>query len=188
MGCARVRSAGPARVGESAARRTDSGDGGRALAYQAQDSQDRLTALRKIDKSGSIIAASNFADDEFFLRIDADWYHLDKAEAYISAGLPAAAMQELENVHKGDATLHQRYLYAYILEAEASIARGWIDLGIVHLENVLNFFSAATSRRHLNRVAHLYEQLSNNSHYRNSPDVARLGVLLLKVQHPELFR
>jgi tetratricopeptide (TPR) repeat protein len=162
-------------------------DGGRTQAYLAQDNQDRLRAINQIDQGGRIVSASGFQNHEDFLRIDEDWYYIDKAEAFIACGWPKAALNELENVQRGDAALHQRYLYTYILEGEANIARGWIEVGIAYLEDALQCLNETTSRRHLNHIARTYNQLSSDEKSCNSPDVARLGVRLLMVQHPELF-
>ncbi|QBD81682.1 hypothetical protein EPA93_39220 [Ktedonosporobacter rubrisoli] len=163
-------------------------EGGRALAYNARDSQERLEAMNKLDQAGRIISASSFSnDDERFLRVDQEWYHIDKAEAYIANGWADSAFQELANVYKGDPLLHQRYLYAYLLEAEAHMVRGRIEIGIAHLENVMQVLNEETKRRHLNRIINTYESLNENEKYQKSPDVARLGVRVLRIVHPELF-
>lgn len=163
-------------------------DGGRAQAYAVQDNQDRLAAIRRIAVGCKIVSASSFQEDPYFLRIDADWCILDKAEASTVCGWPGSALQELEQVRRGDASLHQRYLYTYILEAEASIAKGWAEVGIAHLEDALLVLNEATSRRHLNRIVRICDDLKQDERYKNSPDVARLEVKILMAQHPEIFR
>jgi tetratricopeptide (TPR) repeat protein len=163
-------------------------DGGRAQAYAVQDNQDRLAAIHRIDEGCRIVSASRFQEDPYFLRIDADWCFLDKAEASTVCGWPGLALQELEQVRRGDASLHQRYLYTYILEAEASIAKGWVEVGIAHLEDALLVLNETTSRRHLNRVVRICDDLKQNERYGNSPDVARLEVKILMARHPEIFQ
>src|SRR5579862_518191 len=63
MGCARVRSAGPARVGESAARRTDSGDGGRALARGGSRSFGNASGRGTASRAGGASGDGNDAGD-----------------------------------------------------------------------------------------------------------------------------
>lgn len=162
-------------------------DSGRALAYQSQDTRDRLEAMSRIDQAEKLVNATGFENEAHFLRIDTDWVLLDKAEAYLKSGWPSSAIEELSNVYKGDASLHQRYLYSYILEAEASIAKGWIEIGVAYLENALMVLNKVTARRHLNRIVSLYERLKEDNRYKNSPDVARLAVRILQVQYSELF-
>jgi hypothetical protein len=74
-------------------------DGGRAGAYRAQDRQDSLAALHQIDEAGKLVSASGFENEGRFLRVDQEWYHIDKAEALIVSGMPGLALDELENVY-----------------------------------------------------------------------------------------
>jgi tetratricopeptide (TPR) repeat protein len=162
-------------------------DGGRAHSYQVQDKQDRLNALRGIDRAGSIVSASGFQCSDWFLRVDVDWYHIDKAEAFLASGWPGSALDELENVYQGDLQARQRYLYTGLLEAEAYIVKGWGEIGVAHLEEVLVSLSETTSRRHLSHIVNIHQDLLQNETYNRSPAVARLGVKVLKAQHPQLF-
>lgn len=163
-------------------------DGGRACAYRAQDRADALAALRSIDQAGKLVSANPLSNDPLFLRVDAEWVHLDKAEALIASGIPARALEELDHVYqRGDPQARQRYFYATIIEAEASIARGWADVGAVYLQEALNALNQTNSRRHLAHIVRLHTELQEHSLFRSSPDVARLGADLLRIQHPELF-
>lgn len=163
-------------------------DGGRACSYQTQDRTDTLAALKSIDQAGNLVSASSFANDPQFLRVDTEWFHIDKAEALIAGGMPALALEELDNVYqRGDPQARQRYFYAVIIEAEASLARGWADVGAIYLQEALRALNQTNSRRHLFHIVRLHETLQENPQFRSSPEVARLGADLLRVQHPELF-
>lgn len=163
-------------------------DGGRARSYRAQDRADSLAALRAVDQAGKLVSASMFANESQFLRVDTEWFHIDKAEALIAGGMPAMALEELDNVYqRGNPQARQRYFYAVIIEAEASIARGWADIGAVYLQEALNALNQTNSRRHLSHIMRLHEALQANHQFRSSPDVARLGADLLRIQHPEIF-
>ncbi len=120
--------------------------------------------------------------------VDAEWVHLDKAEALFAGGMPTLALEALDNVYqRGDPQARQRYFSATLLEAEASIARGWGDIGAVYLQEVLHALNQTNSRRHLAHIVRLYTELQADRVFRCSPDVARLGADLLHNQHPELF-
>jgi hypothetical protein len=163
-------------------------DGGRARAYRAQDRADSLAALRSIDQAGKRVSTNPLSDDPLFLRVDAEWVHLDKAEALIAGGIPAFALEELDTVYqRGDPQARQRYFSATILEAEASIARGWADIGAVYLQEALSALNQTNSRRHLAHIVRLHTELQGDRLFRSCPDVARLGADLLRIQHPELF-
>lgn len=162
-------------------------DGGRASSYQTQDRQDALVALRQIDQAGKLMHTGNFVNDEQFLHIDQEWYHIDKAEALIAAGMPGLALEELDYVYsKGDPQARQRYFYVIIIEAEAYLAKGWGDVAAVYLDEALQSLNKTNSRRHFAHIVRLHQALQN-SRFLNSPDVARLGANLLRFQHPEIF-
>lgn len=163
-------------------------DGGRACSYRAQDRADALAALKSIDQAGNLVSASTFANDPLFLRVDTEWFHIDKAEALIAGGMPVLALEELDNVYqRGDPQARQRYFYAVIIEAEASLARGWADVGAVYLQEALRALNQTNSRRHLSHIVRLHEALQAHQQFRSSREVARLGADLLRIQHPEIF-
>jgi tetratricopeptide (TPR) repeat protein len=163
-------------------------DGGRALAYATHDRLENLKALHWVDRAGSLVSHSHFQHDPLFLRVDEEWYHIDKAEALLSSGLPGLALQELEQVYQqGDPQARQRYLYATIIEAEAYIAKGWGEVGIVYLDEALDALNETTSRRHLLHIVRIHDKLKQDTHYTTCTDVARLGGKLLRIQYPELF-
>ncbi|HEY1349469.1 MAG TPA: hypothetical protein VGF67_07595 [Ktedonobacteraceae bacterium] len=163
-------------------------DGGRAYACRARDRVDSLAALKNIDQAERLVGVNAYESDPLFLRVDAEWVHVDKAEALIAGGSPALALEELGHVYQqGDPQARQRYFYATILEAEASIARGWGDIGAVYLQEVLSALNQTNSRRHLAHIVRLHSELQDHRLFRCSPDVARLSADLLRLQHPELF-
>ncbi len=51
----------------------------------------------------------------------------------------------------------------------------------------LKSLNETTVRRHLSHIILIHERLKNDEKYKNSMDVARISVQLLKIQHPELF-
>lgn len=158
-------------------------DLGRALACATQDAHDKLQAMHTLDSAEGIVG--RYFSEEF-LRVDEEWYHIDRAEALLAIGWPASVIETVESMNvKGNPGERQRYLYTDLIVAEAYIARGWIEVGVAYLEEALSALNETSSRRHLNRIVRIYEAL-RLKHEGNS-DVARLGVKLLQVQHPELF-
>jgi hypothetical protein len=162
-------------------------DGGRARAYAAQDQRGRLDALNTIDRASRIVTASDFRHHPGYLLVDTEWVLMNKAEALLASGSPGSAIEELEPIYDGDPSARQRYLYAALIEAEAYIAKGWGEIGIGYLEQAIHALGEITSRRHLSHILLIHERLKQDERYKKSPEVARINVLLLKLQHPELF-
>jgi len=145
----------------------------RACSYRTQDRSDTLVVLKSIDQAGNLVSASTFANDPQFLRVDTKWLHIDKAESLIAGGMPALALEELDNVYqRGDPQARQRYFYAVIIEAEASLARGWADVGAVYLQEALRALNQTNSRRHLSHIVRIHDTLQENPPYRFPEDSA----------------
>jgi hypothetical protein len=157
------------------------------LARVAQDAQDRSKALHMSDKEAAIISSTNFKHDPYFLQINKDWYSLGKAQIYLAFGSPKAALEILDTVPEGDLRQMRRFLSRTIAEAEAYIAQGQIDIGIEYAIVALEAARGLRAKLHLVRITGLYKSLKQNEKYRKEPYVARLGVELLKAEHPELF-
>ncbi len=156
------------------------------LAYDAHDKRDRHAALDSIDSAAAIVNAKSFQQDPNFLQINADWLTLSKAQAYVAFGWSRSALAELSSV-QGDPRVMRRYLTAHIVEAEAYVGKGSAEMGAAYAENALAVASDVRSNVHIARIKNLYDALRRHEKYKKSTDVARLGVKLLQVQHPELF-
>ncbi|GAC1447352.1 MAG: hypothetical protein PVS3B1_30740 [Ktedonobacteraceae bacterium] len=161
---------------------------GTNLAYNAQDTEDKLNALAANDEANSIVSASDFRQDPLFLKIDEVWTHLGKAQACVAVGWPGSALEELSSLLKGNPRKMRRYLTAILVEAEAYVAMGKVDVGVIYAESALTVAKDIISSNHLVNIYNLYSSLVKNEKYKRSPDVARLGAKLLVAQHPELFQ
>jgi hypothetical protein len=161
-------------------------DGGRAQSYRTQDIQDRRLVMKSIDSGAEHARQIQAQHIEKFLRVDAEWVHITKAEALIGCGWYREAITVLDHdIIQGDPQAHQRYLYANILGAEANIGKGWHDIGMLYLDYATTSLGETTSRRHLPRIMHIHQQLL--SACPNSQELARLNIKLLRIHHPELF-
>jgi tetratricopeptide (TPR) repeat protein len=160
---------------------------GAASASIASDREDRKQALDKIDQAGTIVSASGFKQDPYFLDINTEWYLIDKAEAFVKVGWPNSAREVLSDITKGNHRKRRRYITIDVIEAEAYAAKGNIDMAIALAESALDTAQNTQSLEHIARIINLYEQLRQPGTYANNPDVARLGIKLLKVRKPELF-
>jgi tetratricopeptide (TPR) repeat protein len=163
---------------------------GSALASTASDREDRSKALAKIDQAGTIVSASGFKSDPRFEDVNTEWYLIDKAEAFVKVGWPNSAHEVLSEIKKDSSRKRRRYITMDIIEAEAYAARGKIDMAVAFAESALDTAQETQlvlTNRHIARIINLYEQLRQPGKYANSPDVARLGIELLKVRLPELF-
>jgi hypothetical protein len=160
---------------------------GSTLAHATQDAKDRSESLSKLDTSGKIVTASNFQPDPYFLNVNAEWYHIDKAEAFIALHSPKLAIEEVANIYKGNPRTKRRYLTTTIIEAEAYISKGQIEIGAEYAIDALKVADEVSSKLHLARINYLYNSTRQHDKYKRSSDVARLGLELLKVEKPELF-
>jgi hypothetical protein len=160
---------------------------GELLAHQAQDKQDRSQVVKVTREAGAIIDSSSFQPDQYFFAINEDWLHIGNAHKYAALGWYTSAEEELASVKKGSPRKKRRYLTMTIDEAELYIAQGKIEMGTAYAEDALMSMKDMESPAHLLRVANLYDRLRQQKKYCNSPDVAHLGLELLKVRKPELF-
>jgi hypothetical protein len=60
-------------------------------------------------------------------------------------------------------------------------------MGTPYAEDALLSMKGMESYTHLLRIVNLYDRLRQQKKYCNNPDVAHLGLELLKVRKPELF-
>jgi tetratricopeptide (TPR) repeat protein len=61
---------------------------GTLLAYQTQDQHDRSQVVKVTREAGTIISSSSFRQDQYFLTIDKEWYHIGQAKAYAVYNAP----------------------------------------------------------------------------------------------------
>jgi hypothetical protein len=175
------------KLGESSLESAICAEWGYALAHTAQDQRDRKSALDTIEKAGRIVNANGYQRDWYFFNVNTDWYLIDKADTLLALNWPKSALSELNNVTRGNARKRRRYLTKDLIEARAYINSGKIEVGVAYAEDSLETAQEVNSCEHLTTIVNIYEELRENRLYRTSPDVARLGVKLLKVRQPALF-
>ena len=158
---------------------------GKIFTHNVQDEADRTHSLAVLDQGGTIIT-NNEQKDPYFFDITPDWYHLGKAQAYIALGWSNSALKDLQYL-TGDPHQKRRFLTANIAEAEAYAASGQIEMAVAYAEASLEVSREIHAYLHIARIASLYQSLRQHENFMGSTDVARLGVKLLEVQHPELF-
>ncbi|GER88948.1 hypothetical protein KDW_31100 [Dictyobacter vulcani] len=156
-------------------------------AYSAQSEKDKTKALNTIDEASTIIQQPNFHRDKQFMYINDEWYHIDKAEAYVALQWGYEAIHQLDNVERSNPQTRRRYVYTDIVEADAYLTKGQIEMSVASAENALDFLEDIQSFLFVTRVSNIYNTLRQDKTYATSPDVARLGGKLLKVQHAYLF-
>jgi hypothetical protein len=161
---------------------------GLAQAYQMQDQDDRRRAFRLLDQSEQLVYAPNFQRDWFFLHVNAEWARIDKAEALVAVHWPKAALDHLDDSHKGAGPLRRRYVYTDIIEARAHLMQGHLDVGVAYLENALAGLEGMQAFTFLAIISKIHGEMKQHKVYKTSPEVARLGVKILQAAHPDIFR
>lgn len=155
---------------------------GQAQAKAASNQKEFSSALKILDRGGLIASRGGFGDDEHFLRLRVDRYHLDKASALLHSPIPSLrfpndALDELIYAAGPDVTC--RSAYNNILQARAYIEKGWYPVAASLAEDALPVVKSIQSGINLARINSLHLDLAGSS-YGNSPDVARLRAKLLR--------
>ena len=96
--------------------------------------------------------------------------------------------EEIKNIYRGNPRTRRRYLTATIVEAEAYAASNQVEVGVEYAIDALGVANEMQTPLHIARINSLYTSLREHDKYKKSADVARLGLELLKVQKPALFR
>lgn len=153
---------------------------GQAQAKAAQTQQEFTQALKILDKGGNIAQKRFFGEDEHFLRLQVERYHLDKAASLLHSPVPSlrfpnSALDEL--FYAAGPNVACRSAYNNILQAKAYTEKGLYPMAASLAEDALPLVKAIQSEVNIARIASLHTQLRESS-YGDSPDVARLGAKL----------
>ena len=112
---------------------------------------------------------------------------------------PAAAREEFERAVKvGNPNFKRRQLENNVRQADTYFIAGqfpkskhyypdeFFTMALGHAESALELLKDVDSHQDLTRLENLYRRL-RESVYGKSEDVARFGVEIMKVRHPEIF-
>ncbi|MBV9690894.1 MAG: hypothetical protein JO202_14445 [Ktedonobacteraceae bacterium] len=164
---------------------------GATEAHLARDRQELLKALKVIDlATGEIDKPAT--EEGLAIKLDQERYHLDRARAYLAspfqmARFPASAREELEAATRLTEPTHKvRQTDNAILLAQSYLVEEYYPLAATYAENALDLVKGIGSRLRLASIEALYREL-RGSRYGKHPDVAKLGIKLLRVQQPQMF-
>jgi hypothetical protein len=152
-------------------------EAGYIQAKAARSEKEKSCALARIDQAGKIIRSAPFLDDPHFLKLNSDRYHLTRGAALIALGWNKDAISELTLVHTLPEQKRRR-AYHDILQAQAYANKGSYAMAASLAEAGLLTVKDIQSRINVERVSHIYVQLSESS-FRNNSEVARLKYLLV---------
>jgi hypothetical protein len=161
---------------------------GLAYAYVARDQQEFKDALNILDNASQQIGNSN-VDNRVAARLDIERFYYNRASAYLysSQGSPSAALAELDQITDlKPMTSPRRQVHRDLLYAETYFALGQYPMSVAYAEAGIETSQEHNMNSLFNRFDTVYQHLKSSS-YGSSKDVARLGVSVLKAQHPELF-
>ncbi len=152
---------------------------GHVQSHLARGMSEQKHALALLDEAGRLAYAGPYEDDENFIRFSADWYHVERAEAFLALSKPDEALSELD-VAAGSMVqdAHARRLaHLNIYRAKAHIHRNELADATAYALTALTVSSAIQSNIKVSLIFGLYQELKRST-YGHSPDVARLGLLL----------
>ncbi|MBV9708925.1 MAG: hypothetical protein JO125_16140 [Chloroflexi bacterium] len=164
---------------------------GATEAHLARDRQELLKALKIIDLAKEEIGKPP-NEEGISIKLDQERYHLNRAEVYLAspfhmARFPTSAREELEAAARVTKPTHKvRQTDSAILLARSYLVEELYPLATVYAENALDLVKGIGSRLRLASIEALYREL-RVSRYGKNPDVAKLGIKLLRVQQPQTF-
>ena len=138
-----------------------------------------LAALALIKQGGKIIEKTkDILENEFLMRMSERSYHNGKASAFLAAGWPREALQELSDVMdlppEGDMT--RQNAFTTYLWSQAYADLGNIDAATTPAQDTLDVIKQIGSKVNITRIAGLQGQLSSidSKHI----EVIRLGLMV----------
>jgi tetratricopeptide (TPR) repeat protein len=152
---------------------------GHARAHVAASATESLQAVAVLDQASRIVRRGGLEDDESFVKLSAGRYHLDRAGALLALRRPEDALDELSLADRGigpDQT--RRHAYINVLRAQAYTNMNEMSVATAAAEDALLVSKALKSGINVARIVSIHAQLSR-SKYGNSPQVARLGAMLV---------
>jgi tetratricopeptide (TPR) repeat protein len=153
---------------------------GNAQAHLARGNRDAIFAALALVKQGRKIIAETkgILEEEFSWRMSDRSYHNAKASAFLAAGWPREALQELTDAMdlppEGDMT--RMNAYTTYLWSQAYADLGWVDAAATPAQETLEVMKQIKSRVNVMRIAGLQGQLSLIDS--KNIEVIRLGVML----------
>ena len=141
--------------------------------------------------------STNERDNDILLSCTEASVKLDRAKALVAPVDRKIHVSEEaykisdEILQKSDHTLKRRHAYHtldhYIILSQYYLDKGYHPMATTQIEMALSQMEEMNSLVHLPMIVHLYEQLTESS-YGKSVEVAELGLHLLFVQYPWLFK
>jgi hypothetical protein len=161
---------------------------GLVYSYLAKDKDEFTNGLKIIDNASKQIDKKS-EDKRVAARLDVERYKLNLASAYLYSpqGSPKLALERLnELVDIKPVTSPRRGVHRDLLFAETYMALKNYPRAVASAEAAVEVTSSHAMDTLFNRLENVYRSL-RNSPYGKEPDVARLGVQILKAHQPELF-
>lgn len=117
-------------------------------------------------------------EDESYVKLNTGRYHLDRAGAFIALHRSQEAQDELDLAERGIGPEQtRRHTYINVLRAQAFADMRELHVAVAVAEGAIGTSKALRSSINIARLVELHHQLADTQ-YGNSPQIARLGVLL----------
>lgn len=150
---------------------------GHAQARSAQLEKERTEALRMMDQAANIARTSNERGSlNGALKIEVGRCHLDKGDALMALGRANDAIQEFSLI--GDSANQRRNAYRDVYLAQAYLQKKDYDYAARLASDALPKIKEIHANICTARIVDIHKQLEMSS-FRNNPEVARLGWLLI---------
>lgn len=145
-----------------------------AIGQNGETASKRL-ALLTVDAGGKFVSAQH-TEDEHFLKLNPERYHLDKALTFINLGYYQLAIEELNSIRSlSDSAC--RSAYSNILLSKAYLGQGHYPIAVAAAMDALAVMTQIKSHTNITRIGQIYQQLKA-SPYGNNIDVMELGIEL----------
>jgi tetratricopeptide (TPR) repeat protein len=152
---------------------------GHAHAHVATSAGDVARAIDLLDQAGRIVRRGGLEEDESYVKLNTGRYHLDRAGALVALHRPEDAHDELDLAERGIGPEQtRRHAYINVLRAQAYADMREFQVATAVAEDAVGASRALHSSINLARLVEIHHQLAD-SKYGNSPQIARLGALLI---------
>ncbi len=163
---------------------------GHVQAHAATDRKGLATAFQSFKNAETLLDPASKEEDIYFIKFNAEGYHLNKASAFLGSGIKGFRSAEEAFIELADVPVNldrkRRYAYSSYLQA-----KGWLEDSELPMATQISLDALEASGEinsvvNIHRIQELHQTLKATN-FGKSPEVAKLGLEVQRHLQPELF-
>lgn len=163
---------------------------GHAQAQYATSQTEQKVAFLSFDKAAQLLDKTKGEPDDYFIKFNAEGFHLNRAAAWVTATKkelrsPSHAFDGLTCVPI-DEQRKRRYTYSTYIQARSWFEDGQYPIATQIARDALAVATEINSQVNIQHITRLYEELKATN-FGKSPEVAELGLEIIRAQNREMF-